>query len=419
MSAPTAQQIILAVVLVFAIATACQVIAPRLRVPALVLLLPAGFVLGIVAPNDTPAAVLGPVFPVAVDFVVAVILFQGGVGLSTIKLQPKERNVVRRLVWIGAPVTGTLAAVGAHFLIGLPWPVAVMLGAILIVSGPTVINPILDVARPTGRVRGILVWEGTILDPVGALVAVVVFQIIKATNADTIPEGVAIFFGGILVAAVAAAIGTALFVLGGRLTRGKPVLATEVVLGSVLVTAGLANLVTDDSGLLAALFMGIAAPRVAKRFGATTAAGDAFFDPIVSIGIGVLFVSISALVPLDTVEQIFIPTVILAVLLIVVQRPLISALCSFGAGLSGKERAFIGLMDPRGIVAAATASSVGAVLVADKVPGAQDLLPAAFIIIAVTVTFYGLSAAAFAKALGLREAEPPSPPVTVPSGDAP
>lgn len=419
MSAPTAQQIILAVVLVFAIATACQVIAPRLRVPALVLLLPAGFVLGIVAPNDTPAAVLGPVFPVAVDFVVAVILFQGGVGLSTIKLQPKERNVVRRLVWIGAPVTGTLAAVGAHFLIGLPWPVAVMLGAILIVSGPTVINPILDVARPTGRVRGILVWEGTILDPVGALVAVVVFQIIKATNADTIPEGVAIFFGGILVAAVAAAIGTALFVLGGRLTRGKPVLATEVVLGSVLVTAGLANLVTDDSGLLAALFMGIAAPRVAKRFGATTDAGDAFFDPIVSIGIGVLFVSISALVPLDTVEQIFIPTVILAVLLIVVQRPLISALCSFGAGLSGKERAFIGLMDPRGIVAAATASSVGAVLVADKVPGAQDLLPAAFIIIAVTVTFYGLSAAAFAKALGLREAEPPSPPVTVPSGDAP
>ena len=89
--------------------------------------------------------------------------------------------------------------------------------------------------------------------------------------------------------------------------------------------------------------------------------------------------------------------------MILLQRPLVSVLCSFGAGLSRKERLFIGVMDPRGIVAAATASSIGTVLVADKVPGAQDLLPAAFIIIAVTVTFYGLTATAFAKALGLRE----------------
>jgi NhaP-type Na+/H+ or K+/H+ antiporter len=148
--------------------------------------------------------------------------------------------------------------------------------------------------------------------------------------------------------------------------------------------------------------MGMTAPRVAKRLGTSLDRGSAFFDTIVTIGIGVLFVSISALVPLETVQAIWIPTVILAVLLILVQRPLISALCSFGAGLTRKERVFIAAMDPRGIVAAATASSVGAVLVAAKVPGAQDLLPAAFIIIAVTVTFYGLTAVPIAKALGLR-----------------
>lgn len=404
MSEPTAQQVILAVVLVFGIATACQVVAPKLRIPALVLLLPAGFLLGILAPDDTPGAVLGSsIFPVAVDFVVAIILFQGGVGLSAIKLQSHERNIVRRLVWIGAPITGALAAVAAHFIIGMPWPIAIMLGAILIVSGPTVINPILDFARPTGRVRGILVWEGTLLDPIGALVAVVVFQVIKASNAETIPEGIGVFVGGVLVAAVAAAIGTALFVVGGRLARHSAVLSTEVVLGSVLVTAGLANLVTDDSGLLAALFMGIAAPRIARRLGVTQDPVSPFFDTIVSIGIGVLFVSISALVPFDTVQQILVPTLVVAVLLIVIQRPLVTALCSFGAGLSAKERLFIGLMDPRGIVAAATASSVGTVLVASKVPGAQELLPAAFIIIAVTVTFYGLSATAITKALGLRD----------------
>ena len=406
MSEPTTQQVILATILVFGIATACQVIAPKLRIPSLVLLLPAGFLLGIVAPGDTPATVLGPVFPVAVDFVVAIILFHGGIGLSAIKLQPKDRSVVRRLVWIGAPLTGVLAAVAAHFIIGMPWPIAAMLGAILIVSGPTVINPILNVARPAGRVRGILLWEGTILDPLGALLAVVVFQIIKATDAATIPQGIAIFVGGIAVAVAAAAVGTALFVIGGRLTRGNPQLATQVILASVLVAAGLANLVTDDSGLLAALLMGMTGPRIAERMGYSVAKGNTFFDTIVSIGIGVLFVSISALVPLDTVEQILVPTLIVAVLLILVQRPLISFLCSFGSGLTRNERLFIGVMDPRGIVAAATASSVGAVLVAANVPGAQDLLPAAFIIIAVTVTFYGISASAFAKALGLRSDAP-------------
>ena len=403
MSEPTSQQIILAVVLVFGIATACQVIAPKLRIPALVLLLPAGFILGIVAPGDTPATVLGPIFSIAVDFVVAIILFQGGVGLTRIKLHGKDRTVVRRLVFIGAPITGVLASLAAHFIIGMPWPVAIMLGAILIVSGPTVINPILDFARPAGRVRGILVWEGTLLDPLGALVAVVIFQIIKASDATTIADGVAIFIGGILVAIVAAAVGTALFVIGGRLVGGSAMLATQVVLASVLVTAGLANLVSDDSGLLAALLMGIAAPRIATRLGATTTQETPFFDTIVSIGIGVLFVSISALVPLDTVEQILVPTLIVAILLIVVQRPLVSLLCSFGTGLTRKERIFIAAMDPRGIVAAATASSVGAVLVAAKVPGAQELLPAAFIIIAVTVTFYGLTAIPAAKVLGLRQ----------------
>jgi NhaP-type Na+/H+ or K+/H+ antiporter len=402
-SEPTSQQIILAVVLVFGIATACQVIAPKLRIPALVLLLPAGFILGIVAPGDTPATVLGPIFSIAVDFVVAIILFQGGVGLTRIKLHGKDRSVVRRLVFIGAPITGVLASLAAHFIIGMPWPVAIMLGAILIVSGPTVINPILDFARPAGRVRGILVWEGTLLDPLGALVAVVIFQIIKASDATTIADGVAIFIGGILVAIVAAAVGTALFVIGGRLVGGSAMLATQVVLASVLVTAGLANLVSDDSGLLAALLMGIAAPRIATRLGATTTQETPFFDTIVSIGIGVLFVSISALVPLDTVEQILVPTLIVAILLIVVQRPLVSLLCSFGSGLTRKERIFIAAMDPRGIVAAATASSVGAVLVAANVPGAQELLPAAFIIIAVTVTFYGLTAIPAAKVLGLRQ----------------
>ena len=396
------QDIMLAAALVFGVATACQIIAPKLRVPALVLLLPAGFLLGLLAPQWRADVILGPAFPVIVDLVVAVILFQGGLGLTSIPLPQEQRAVVRRLLYIGAPITWLAASVGAYALLGMDWPIALMLGAILIVSGPTVVTPILDFAQPNTKVRGILQWEGTILDPLGALVAVVVFQVIKASDSSTPVEAVTLFLWGILVAVVAAGIGVILFVLGGHLVRGNKMLGTQVLLGSVIVTAGLANAVTDDSGLLAALLMGMAAPRVAKRFGASLSDGVPFFDTIVSIGIGVLFIAISALVPSPTVLTVLLPALGLCLILMLVVRPAVAALSTHRSDLSRSERVFIGWMDPRGIVAAATASSVGAVLVALKVPDAEALLPAAFIVIAVTVTIYGLTAVPLARRLGIR-----------------
>ncbi len=403
MPAPTSQQVIIGIVLVFGLATACQVIAPRLRVPALLLLLPAGFLMGLLAPSCRIDRVLGGAFPILVDFIVAVILFQGGMGLSKIPLHGRDRAVVRTLLWMGAPITALLAALAAHFLLGLQWSLAALLGAILCVSGPTVVNPILAVARPSDRVEKILLWEGTMLDPLGALAAVVIFQMVKASASSTsLGEGIAMFAFAIVAAVIATAFGTALFVIGGHLVRGNATLATQVMLGSVIVTSGLVNLISGSSGLLAALLLGIAAPRVAKRLGAEPDLGAPFFDTIVSIGIGILFVSISALVTLAAVKSVLVPALVMAVLLILVQRPLVAALCTRRAGLSRNERIFIGWMDPRGIVAAATASSAGAVLVSMSFAGAERLLPAAFIVIAVTVAVYGLTAAPVARLLHLR-----------------
>lgn len=397
--------VMLAAAAIFGLATACQVVAPKLRIPGLVLLLPAGFVLGLAAPQWRADQILGPAFPVVVDLVVAVILFQGGLGLTDIPLPHPQRAVVRRLLYLGAPITFLAATFGAWLFLGMDLSIAFMLGAILIVSGPTVVTPILDFARPNARVRGILQWEGTILDPIGALVAVVVFQILKATTSTTPVEAVALFLGGAIVAVVAAAVGVLLFVIGGKLTHGNKMLSTQVILGSVIVTAGLANAVSDDSGLLAALLMGMAAPRVARRFGASLAGGMPFFDTIVSIGIGVLFIAIAALVPSPTVMTVLLPAVALSVFLMLIVRPAIAVLSTRDSGLTRNERIFIGWMDPRGIVAAATASSVGAVLVALQIPDAQELLPAAFIVIAVTVTTYGLTAVPIARRLGIQASD--------------
>lgn len=396
-------QIMLAAALVMGLATACQVVAPRLRIPALILLLPTGFLLGFIAPQFRFDAILGNAFPVAVDLIVAVILFQGGLELSKSALKDHDRVVVRKLVWVGAPITWIAGSAAAHFLIGLPWPMAFMLGAILVVSGPTVVTPILDFARPHGKVRGILQWEGTLLDPIGALFAVVVFQIIKASGATSVAEAAGLFFGGILVGVIAAILGVALFVLGGRLVRGNALLGTQVILGSVIVTAAIANYVANETGLIAALLMGLAAPRVAQRFGASLDDANPFFNAVVSIGIGVLFISIAALVPARDLVSILLPTLAMAVVLIIIVRPLVAVVSTVRSDLTKQERAFIAWMDPRGIVAAATASSIGASLIALKLPGAEQLLPATFVIIAVTVGVYGLTAVPVASALGLRQ----------------
>lgn len=397
------QEIMLAVALVFGLSTTCQIVAPLLRIPSLVLLLPVGFVFGLLAPQFRFDEILGSAFPVAVDLMVAVILFQGGMELTSIPLQSKDKTVVRKLVWIGAPITWIVGSLAAHYILGFQWQLAFLLGAFLIVSGPTVVGPILDVVKPNARVRGILTWEGTLLDPIGAIFAVVLFQVIKASNEATLLTGVELFLGGILTATLAAVFGIFLFVAGGRLVRNHPKLGTQVLLGSVLLAAGLANTVTDDSGLLTALLMGVTAPKLAHKFGASLDASTPFFNTIVSIGIGVLFITIAALVPSPTFTSLLLPTLLIALLLMLIVRPFVVAIGTTQSGLEKNNRIFMSWMYPRGIVAAAAASSIGTALIALKIPGAQDLLPAAFIIITVTVTVYGLTATPLARKLKISE----------------
>lgn len=394
-----------AAALVFGIATACQVIAPRLKVPGLILLLPAGFLLGIIAPQYRWDVILGPAFPVVVDLIVALILFQGGMALGKIHLDRADRNIVRRLVWIGGGISCVAGTLAAHYVLDFAWPLAFMLGSILIVSGPTVVTPILDFAQPEPRVRRILQWEGTTLDPLGAIFAVVVFQVIRISDGNGPVEAIGMIIESLVVAVVFALIGVLLAIIGVKLVRGNALLGTQMLIGVVILVVGIANAIASESGLLTALLMGAAVVPASKKLHSELTLTEPFFGTIASIGVGVLFVSIAALVPSPILLSLILPAAAVAVLLILVARPLATALCTWRTDLSVKQRAFVAWMDPRGIVAAATASSVGAALVIAKVPGAGDLLPAAFVIITVTVFVYGLTAYPVAKALGVRTAE--------------
>ncbi len=165
----TTNQILIGIGLILVLAVGAQVLASRLHIPAIIVLLPTGFVAGALTADVNPDKLLGPAFEPLVSLSVAVILYDAGLGLDLRKLKGHVRKVVIRLISIGVPVTWVLAASVAAPLLGMARGAAVMLGIILVVSGPTVVGPLLNFVRPTERLQRVLIWEGSLIDPVGGM----------------------------------------------------------------------------------------------------------------------------------------------------------------------------------------------------------------------------------------------------------
>ena len=291
----------------------------------------------------------------------------------------------------------------AWLLLGLSTQAAIMLGAILIVSGPTVVTPILAAARPGKRLTSILGFEGTTVDPIGALIAVVVYQILVSNDSHALRDGVLGFVGRIGIGVVGGAAGSAVLWLLLKKLKLTGVLAAEAIFATVITAAGLCDAVQEDTGLVAAIMMGIV---VANVPGSNLSKDRPQLKTIVQFTIGVLFISISATVTPASLQGVVWPCVALVAALVLLVRPLVAVAVTVGTTLRRNERIFIGWMDPRGIVAASTAASFSAPLVAIGIAGADRLLPATFLVIVGTVTVYGLTAVPLAKALGLRQPEP-------------
>ena len=166
------------IALILILGVSAQWIAWRLRVPSILLLLAFGFLAGPIAHRLDPDRMLGPSLQPLVAISVALILFEGGMSLKRSELRDVG-GVVRNLATVGALVTGTITAVAVHYILHLPWELASLLGAILLVTGPTVIGPLLRHVRPMGQLGPILKWEGILIDPIGAMVAVLVFEAVQ------------------------------------------------------------------------------------------------------------------------------------------------------------------------------------------------------------------------------------------------
>src|SRR4051812_8307967 len=162
--------------LVVVIALGCELLAVRTRLPAILLLLPAGFIAGAATDDVHPATLFGGTFQPLVSIGVGLILFEAGLRLHLHELRGNARRVITRLIPLGTVITALGVMLASKLIFSLSWGAAAVLGAVLVVSGPTVVLPLLSFVRPSDRVRNVLKWEGVLIDPVGALLGVLVFH---------------------------------------------------------------------------------------------------------------------------------------------------------------------------------------------------------------------------------------------------
>jgi NhaP-type Na+/H+ or K+/H+ antiporter len=384
---------------VIVLALSCRMVADATRLPAIVLLLPVGFIAGAVTDDVHPDALFGNAFQPLVTLGVGLILFEAGLRLRLHELTGGAHRVVMRLIVIGTIVTAVGVTLAAKPIFGLDWGTALVLGAILVVSGPTVVLPLLAYVRPTDRVRTVLKWEGVTIDPIGAVLGVLAFHAVKAGaggGKPFHPGEFALSLGvGLAVGALGAAV---LWWLLRRVQREAPAQSVAAALLAVAAALVAADALRDDSGFVAVTVMGVV---MANQGELDVSRILAFHGTVVELLIAVLFVLISASVEPDRVADLLPEGLALVAVMVFVLRPLVVVLGTWGSELSRAERAFMAWLAPRGIVAAATASAFGLQLTQAGVSGAEDILPVVFIVIFATVVLYGLTATPLARFLGI------------------
>jgi NhaP-type Na+/H+ or K+/H+ antiporter len=388
----------LTVGLALAAGVAAQALARHIQMPGIVLLLLTGVllgpdVLGLIRPGQ-----LGGALQMLVGFAVAVILFEGGMNLELRRLR-QEALAIRRLVTIGALITGVGATVAAHTIMGWDWRLATLFGTLVIVTGPTVVTPLVRRLRLMEPVSTILQAEGVLIDPIGALIAVIALELLYAENSSVT--------GGIGTAAVVLGIGAVVGLIGGvvmavMLQRRRVIPAgmeNIMVLGLVVALFQIAEAVHHDSGLTAVVAAGMVLGNVRTRARRELLE---FKEQLTVLLIGLLFVLLAADVRLREVYELGWPAVATVAALMLVVRPIQVFLCTIRSNLTWQQRTFIATMAPRGIVAAAVASLFATQLAERGVLDGEALRALVFLVIAVTVLVHGLTGGVIAKLLGMR-----------------
>jgi NhaP-type Na+/H+ or K+/H+ antiporter len=396
-------EVVNGIVTLVALGAAAQWLAWRLKIPSILVLLAVGFAAGPITGLFQPEEILGSLTFPFVSLAAAVVLFEGGLTASWDEIRGVA-TPVRRLIVVGIPTTWGVLSVASYYLLDLRIELALLLGAILVVTGPTVIGPLLRHARPRGKVGSVLKLEGIINDPIGAILAVLVFQGIKAEEVD---RAFSVVSAGILKAVLlSCALGFAAAVLFVKFRERDLLpefLHNAVVLPFCLVVYAIANEIQGESGLLAVTVMGIA---LGSQKRISIEKSLEFTEHARILLISALFILLTARMEISDITNLPLAVLGFIAVVILVARPLTVWLSTWRTDLSGRERLFLSAMAPRGVVAAAVSSLFALELVDAGYAEAAILVPVTFAVIALTVLVSGLSAVPLVRLLGLAQSSP-------------
>ena len=402
--------VLIGIALVIVLGVSAQWIAWRFRLPSILLLLVFGFVAGPVLGILEPQALQGNWVFAFVGVSIGIILFEAGLSLRLDELR-EVGQAVFNLITVGVAVTWVLAAAGAYYITGFNVELSILIGAILTVTGPTVVIPLLRHVRPTGRVGTIAKWEGITIDPIGAILAVLVLEtLLFLEEGEAVRQvgGAALHAAeGVLTVAVVgigvSVAGAALLVLLLRRRLVPDYLQNAVALMTVVGAFALSDTLQAESGLLTTTLMGIL---VANQPYVSVRGLAEFKEDLQVLLLAALFIVLSARLELSALAYMDGAALLLLAALIFVVRPLAVWVSSWGTPLDWREWAFLSWLAPRGVVATAVASLFAFRLQEVYPAEAERLAPVIFLMIVGTVAVYGLTLAPVARWLGLAQPNP-------------
>ena len=397
------EHILVGISSVIALGISAQWLAWRTKLPAILLLLVFGIIAGPVTGWINPDELLGDILSPFVSISVAIILFEGGLSLRMAEFR-KIGGVVIKLMTIGLVITWSLAAIAAHYLLGLSIEIAILFGAILIVTGPTVIIPLLRQVRPTENTGSILKWEGIVNDPIGAMMAVLVYEILLTggfTNMDA--SSVLVITTTIIDGSFIGALGAGILYIMLKKHWIPEYLQNPITLMIVIASFTISNLLQHESGLLAVTIMGIL---LANQKSAKVKHIIEFKENLQVLLISALFILLASRLQISDLEYFNFQSGLFILALLVIVRPVSIYAATWGSNLTLQEKTFLAWMAPRGIVAAAISAIFALRLEQEGFADAEKLVPYTFVVIIATVTVYGLSANPVARLLKVAKPQP-------------
>lgn len=399
--------VLISMVVILVVGIFSQWLAWRIQWPSIVIMSIAGLLLGPVFGLFNPQEALGELYSPLISLAVAIVLFEGSSTLDIREIKGVSKSVFR-IVTIGAIIAWIFGALAAHYIAGLSLEISFIIGGLFVVTGPTVIIPLLRNAKLSPRIAAVFKWEGIIVDPFGPLLALFAYEVIKVINTEGLHADYMLTFFFSAFIAILLGLGIGLLV-SFMVSKGvfPEYLKSPIILAFVLLCFTVAEVIMHETGMLAVTVMGLTLART-KRYLSSIGNVNHFVENISVLLTSTIFILLTASLSRETIAEIFTwPIIGFVLVMLFIVRPLSIWLSTIGTELTKQEKTLIGWVAPRGVVALTVSGYFAAILLEDGHEGAALLTTLTFALVFITVCAHGFTLRPMAKALGLANDAPP------------